>query len=321
MAEMGLLSQGSFTAELDRLGQASGRLRKATDNPVTRFAFDRTRNVENTLRGSLALDTMLKGGSFEEAASRTFRYHFDYDSLTDWERGVARRVIPFYTWTRNNLPLQIESIATQPAKYNRYSAVKRSLEANAPEDPIYPEYYNRLLGIRTPFNLGFGQQGVSWVMPDLPFRDLAEVGELSNWISQVNPIIKTPLELQRGSTYFADIPFRGEQPLHGTYESLGMGPVLGAVGLANKHNGRWFVDDRVMHTLESFLPWMGRTRRLVPINDEGGQARAATAWLSVFLGAGVRTNTPQQIQRIQERADRDVASARRRAENLGYGQQ
>jgi hypothetical protein len=43
---------------------------------------------------------------------------FDYSNLTEKERLIGRLVLPFYTWTRYNIPLQIRVLASQPQSYN-----------------------------------------------------------------------------------------------------------------------------------------------------------------------------------------------------------
>ena len=58
-----------------------------------------------------------KGLSPRASADRTMRHHFDYGDLSPFESDVARRVLPFYTFTARNIPLQAKSILTNPGKY------------------------------------------------------------------------------------------------------------------------------------------------------------------------------------------------------------
>jgi hypothetical protein len=64
--------------------------------------------VENNLRIPLFMDRFLgRGYSAADSAKDVFKFHFDYtpEGLTNFERNWMRRIIPFYTWTRNQLDL------------------------------------------------------------------------------------------------------------------------------------------------------------------------------------------------------------------------
>jgi hypothetical protein len=48
---------------------------------------------------------------------------FDYADLSDFEAQVLRRIVPFYVWSRNNIPLQVRAIMLEPGKVDRKSVV------------------------------------------------------------------------------------------------------------------------------------------------------------------------------------------------------
>src|SRR3990167_10949453 len=86
---------------------------------ITNLPRKTMQEVEGRLRLPLFLDRIAKGDNFDEAMKMVYKYHFDYapEALTPFERNVMRRLIPFYRWARGNIPLQIESLVTQPRKY------------------------------------------------------------------------------------------------------------------------------------------------------------------------------------------------------------
>jgi hypothetical protein len=43
---------------------------------------------------------------------------FDYSNLTEGERTIGRALLPFYTWTRYNIPLQFRMLVNQPGTFN-----------------------------------------------------------------------------------------------------------------------------------------------------------------------------------------------------------
>lgn len=61
------------------------------------------------------------------AAAMSVKKHlFDYQDLTHFEKTVAKRGAPFYSWSRKNLPLQAEKMITDPGKF---LALKKAQEA------------------------------------------------------------------------------------------------------------------------------------------------------------------------------------------------
>jgi len=70
--------------------------------------------IENNARMALFIDRLAKGDRPLQASIYVKKYLFDYSELTPMERNFFRRVVPFYTWMRKNIPLQIEGLITNP---------------------------------------------------------------------------------------------------------------------------------------------------------------------------------------------------------------
>ena len=79
------------------------------------FLFSGVRNAnsiaESAMRLGTGLHSMRVGRNLDDAVDEIFRLHFDYSKLSGAESNIAKRFVPFYTWTRNNLPLQISFLA------------------------------------------------------------------------------------------------------------------------------------------------------------------------------------------------------------------
>ena len=130
--------------------------------------------VENNARMALFIDRLVKGDSPTEAANVVKKYLFDYGELTTFEREVMRRIVPFYTWLRKNIPLQFEHIFTTPGKY----AMIQDLLGAIPEkqEQLLPAeqrgVYQRAtpLTVAVPLKIGGLPTTLSF---DLPMSDLA----------------------------------------------------------------------------------------------------------------------------------------------------
>jgi hypothetical protein len=77
-------------------------------------------NREDLPRITTAVEALKRGATWEQAAQRVADYHFDYAHLTQFERQIARRAAPFYTFTARNIPRQFKSLATHPGKFANY---------------------------------------------------------------------------------------------------------------------------------------------------------------------------------------------------------
>ena len=256
--------------------------------------------VEDMIRIGVGMDTLKAGGSLDDALNRIAKTQFDYSELTTFEEEWLRRFIPFYTWTRKNLPYQINQFGRNPAKYRRLMAAKKNLELGTQEEGVVPDWYLEPFGIRLPF----GNKGATaYTGPDLPFQDLLRydptaqgIGEVvKNLGWQVTPIVKTPIEVATQERFMAGIPFRGKyqtvpKPIQAMKFLL---PVLGQVGWAKKDpaSGEWRMRDHHIYAVGNLLPTIGMLRRIWP-NEERYQKRQMSTLLSVLGGLNVQFNTP-----------------------------
>jgi hypothetical protein len=283
--------------------------------------------VEDIVRLGVGMDTLRWGGTTDDALERIAKSQFDYDELTSWERDWAKRFIPFYTWTRKNVPYQLKQLAAHPEKYNRLLAAKRNLELGTEEENVVPDYYLRPFGIRLPFSFRGGRV---YSAPDLPFQDLARYGgkrgvkgALQELASATSPIMKTPLEAYFGKQIFTGIPFTGRyQQAPAPISSIpGVMEALGVAKLAKKNRrGEWRMRDHDIYVVMGLLPTIGLIRRMFP-NEERYQRSQIRTLLSTLGGVGVQFNTPQvqsdwlknqRYEVLDDRQDRKDLEMRRK---------
>ncbi len=258
--------------------------------------------VEDMIRLGVGMDTLKNGGSLDDALNRIAKSQFDYSELSQFEQEWMRRFVPFYTWTRKNVPYQLKQLGAHPYKYNRIMAVKRNLELGTKEEGVVPDYYMEPFGIRMPFS----RKGATvYSVPDIPFQDLLRFdptgsegvgGVLSNLTWQLTPLLKTPIEVATKTNLASGIPFRGDyqqvpKPLTAMKFLM---PILEQVGLAKKSplDGSWRMRDHHIYAVGNIMPTLGLLRRLWP-NEERYQRRQLTTFLSVIGGLNVQFNTPE----------------------------
>ena len=163
--------------------------------------------VENNLRIPLFMDRFLgRGYSAADSAKDVFKFHFDYtpEGLTNFERNWMRRIIPFYTWTRNNIPLQIEQMVKQPGKYAVFPKLQDDIGGKIGEEEFQdlPEWMKEMLVVRV------GEQGGNalWLQLNLPLEDISNLPVdskgVKNLVSMMSPILKLPLELVTNKNLF-----------------------------------------------------------------------------------------------------------------------
>lgn len=114
LSKRGLFGNSNFSAEIRSLvmphasDSIVGKLGDKADS-VLGFSKGTQLNtyLENLSKLGLATALIRQGKSYDEAAMLTKKYLFDYNDLTSFEKGVMKRIFPFYTWVRKNLALQL----------------------------------------------------------------------------------------------------------------------------------------------------------------------------------------------------------------------
>jgi hypothetical protein len=293
-------------------------LREPGDNPVNRLSNLAGVRVEQFARSVLAFHDLKAGMSLETAWERVAHVHFDYTDLSSLESNVLKRIIPFWTWTSRNLPLQVESIITKPKWYNRFLTVKRNVElAAGPMDPLTPMWLQDNPGA---VRVGADQ----WLTPDLPFvgaqelssslRDQGPLGVMQD----VAPILRLPFEAKAGRQSFGDIPL-SDKPVKLPTAWLPLVPAIKAAtgdSVVFKKDGDWVIAGKQAYMMESMFPLLGRARRLAP-NDPKYQERAVQSWLG-FMGFGTRRVTQRDREAVSFQISDQLKNQLKWLENHGY---
>lgn len=156
--------------------------------------------VEDSMRFAGFIDLVKKGYAMDVAAAKVRAAHVDYSKLTSFERQVMRPLIPFYTFSRQNIPHQLRQLMENPGSLTG-QAIKGA--ANVREEAgggFMPEY----LGQGAAIPIGARQDDSNQLFLTqlgLPFEQPFDVLDPSSGMrtlerlgSQLNPLAKAPLE-------------------------------------------------------------------------------------------------------------------------------
>jgi hypothetical protein len=185
-----------------------------TQSPL-KTGREASQNVENVNRAALALDQLInKGTSKREALSAVNRAMFDYGDLSEFERNVMRRLVPFYTFARKNLPYQMQWAAKNPRVPLNIGRALGLTKDNT--DRVMPAYLREqaaiplgsdkegnpqyLSGLGLPF-----EEAISRLPPmSLRPKDWERYGQ--KMASMLTPALKIPAELTFNKNTFTGRP-------------------------------------------------------------------------------------------------------------------
>jgi hypothetical protein len=292
--------------------------------------------IEETSRRAIFIDQLSKGKSLEQAALHVRKYLFDYSELTDFERKIRDYGVPFYTWIRKNLPLQLESVINQPRKFAAMAKGETALEQATEGEGIRvpkenrPEYLNELGAVQLPTETDTGAK-VFW-NPALPAQDINALPVPTakgmkdffqkDVIARLNPALKVPIEVGMGKEAFSgrglyNISPSELRPANPLATALGQGAnaagvpeLAAALGIQTTNKG---IEMPAM--LDYAMRQLPMTQTLGRVLAEPSPQQAAGHLSEQFLGASPgqlnvlgftnKTLNPRQLREVAKRRNRD----------------
>lgn len=189
-------------------------------------------NIENFMRGAQYNGLIRQGHTADSAADMINKFHFDYSQhgTTPFERNVMKRAMPFYRFSRGNLPLQLETLATRPGAFSSPFAPTR---VDRDQQNYIPDYL--AAGFAAP--LGKEKDGSQRFLSSLGLPQEEAMKEMSLWngrpdltttamhyAGNLNPMIKAPLE------QIADRQFYSGRKLSDLRPSASASSIAGLLG-------------------------------------------------------------------------------------------
>ena len=206
----GVLGKGQYHADIPtevvsnlpggkdatRLIDKAWKYTGSTNNPLLQAGFKFGGGIETNARLGLFLDQVAKGASYDDAAKHVKKYLFDYEDLSPVEQSVLKRVVPFYTWSRKNIPLQIEALATQPDKIQKANIARNNIEygSDKPDQENVPDYIKGAGPVYVGKSKEADVSRVVTLMNYLPLMDVARIIKPQEFVNMMSPYLKAPLE-------------------------------------------------------------------------------------------------------------------------------
>jgi hypothetical protein len=266
---------------VDELGPISRFMEKTSEGipQITRPTSAATKDVEHAMRfGSFLAGARRYGwedGGYA-ASMLTKASQFDYGDLSHFERNVMRQIIPFYTFTRKNLPLQMRGLVNDPAKFSHLQALMTNAEAafGATEDEeamkfgdVLPGWFDEQMGFITDQKVGSGFLGIRAESPKMALEQFipgnleAATGrkQLESVAGATNPVLKTAVAAMTGRDPYTNVEVSDSARNIGDYFARQLSPIY------------------------------ANAMRVTPLGSERDRDKATTSTLSSILGAPVTT--------------------------------
>lgn len=184
---------------------------------------------DNFFRLSIWLKNMEEGMGATDAMAYAQKFLFDYaNGLSPFERNVMRRLFPFYTFSRFNVPLQLGLMFKRPGMISLMGKTQNlfSEKRKDPIDTLLPSYVREQWRFGPQINNG---QLQIWTGRNLlATEELGFLGDIATWRGQstpdilfdevfarLNPMLKIPVELYIGKNLYFDSKIAEDQTIRG----------------------------------------------------------------------------------------------------------
>jgi hypothetical protein len=215
---------GKTADRLKELGKVKTGLAKVNSG-LDKVMLDPFQWRENVFRIANFVDNKVKAKDWTEAAKLTRLSAFDYENLTQFEKNVMRRVIPFYSFLRQNLEHKLTQLNKTPGRILAQDKFLNNVQSGISDSELSDEDMAALpdwmkQGPFAVFKKGgkdsqdvnvFTGLGDSLSALNSTFgRNTKET--LENLLSSSNPLAKMPIEVATNKNTFTGQEITGRVP-------------------------------------------------------------------------------------------------------------
>lgn len=145
-------------------------------------------------------------GDVNLAAQRTKQFLFDYGNLTNFEKHFMKRLMPFYTFTRKNLELQVKSLGTVPGRIAAQTKFLTTLGDVMAGESLTDEERDALPDwIKSGIEILKSKKGSTVeILGSLgtPIEQPFQQFQPNTLLGSLSPLLKVPLEQASGYSFF-----------------------------------------------------------------------------------------------------------------------
>jgi len=214
---------------------------------------------------------------------------FDYSDLSDVERQFYRRVLPFYTYMKNNIAAQTRVLMNDPERIRRnlagWEAVGNVFSDENGENIVLPDYVGEMYGFLVDEDIrkAILKKSPSWLQaimqnplafrPESPVLDLERYtrgggGEIADEIiSSSNPLAKAIVQFALNENLFSGREYTMEDPAPNWFiqtNNLLKTATGGAVDLGVRRSdktGEFVADGRIIDIFKTMILQIGTLER------------------------------------------------------------
>lgn len=232
---------------------------------------------------------------------------FDYTDLSRFEREQLKMIMPFYTWARNNIPLQARAAISEPGKVMKAVRINEALrdafgEPGEEGEPL-PVWLRANMSWRIRKDLITGPAGDQLTMGVLIGEPLVDINRMFsttgegihnivNWREAINSI-NPAFGVVAGGIQGIELSTGGRMA-----QTEPVPPWLRWTGLGTTTpDGEQVMSARLLRVLRDTVAPFGQAERLLPqfFGNERYQRRVLSSWASTLFGVPVSTLDPYQV--------------------------
>lgn len=271
--------------------------------------------IEDPAKLALFAHKLRKGATPDEAQMEVFKYLFNYADLSPLERqSIAGYMIPFYTWTRKNVPLILGSVMTRPQRLSQQQNLLQLFQELGNQDPesaaltdeALPSYLKRTDQLNLPSSGTTPVRGrLRMPLADINTPFELATNPLGSLGSMINPAVRMPIELIKGET------LDGRPIRYGMGAPTPLGELLGLAGEAPSGRRE---QSNLSRYLTGQVPIPSVARPLLTEPKEGSDVPLQTELLYRALGLSPTAITPdvrRSALKERQRAKAEDTAARR----------
>jgi len=209
----GIYEAGLYGTDVEQAARAASNIPGATEWKGINKAFAAGKTVENNARIALFIDRLAKGDTIEDAAQMVRKALFDYADLSPFEQRYMKRIFPFYTWTRKNIPAQLHAVLQHPDRANKLNIIVGGIQRDVPK--VNDDDIEQWAIDQFPIMLsGKEAEDTHTFITALSYLPTAELNKIftnpesfANFVGQMGtPLFKVPLEIFANYDTFRERP-------------------------------------------------------------------------------------------------------------------